>query len=668
MAVALSVAIEAIWEKSREEIARRIETLEETISAVLDGELDEDLRARAERDAHKLAGSLGMFGFPTGSALAREVEQTLATPEGPSLADVPRLAELVLALRDEFDARACAGTDEKAVNPAPEGISVLLVGADTALTERLWKEALGRNLRPRRAATSAEARRLATAETPDAVVLDVNFTKTGAADDLELLDDLSNREPPVPVVVLTGSEAFVDRVEAARRGARGFVARTRHARQVIDTVNETIARRDRADAKILTLDDDPAISSSLHALLTERGLDVSTIGDPLCLWDALQEKRPDLLILDLDMPGLNGIDLCRAVRADSRFGQLPVVFLTARTDPASVQRIFEAGADDYVSKPLIGPELVTRILNRLERVTLLRQFAERDTLTGAADRRASTAVFDDLMAMSDRYDQPLSLAILDLDAFKAVNDRLGHAAGDAVLQRLATVLIDAFRGEDVIGRWGGDEFVVGMYGMAREDGVQRLAEVLESFRCEEFTGRGGAVTRMSFTAGVAEYPADGRDLHELYQTADEALYIAKAAGRNRVLAAGAKPVTAGPNVVVVEDDQVLAGVLVDSLGTRGHRPRWIGDGQQAVTALTGPDPELRPELILLDVDLPGMDGLSVLRQLARDGVLDRSRVIMLTARAGETEVLEALELGAFDHVAKPFSVPVLMQRVRRALS
>ena len=87
-----------------------------------------------------------------------------------------------------------------------------------------------------------------------------------------------------------------------------------------------------------------------------------------------------------------------------------------------------------------------------------------------------------------------------------------------------------------------------------------------------------------------------------------------------------------------------------------------------MTALTGPDPELRPELILLDVDLPGLDGISVLRQLARDGVLDRSRVIMLTARAGETEVLEALELGAVDHVAKPFSVPVLMQRVRRALS
>lgn len=108
-------------------------------------------------------------------------------------------------------------------------------------------------------------------------------------------------------------------------------------------------------------------------------------------------------------------------------------------------------------------------------------------------------------------------------------------------------------------------------------------------------------------------------------------------------------------------------MLIESLETRGHRTRWLNDGQEAVAALSGAAPEISPSLLLLDVDLPGLDGLSVLRRLARDDVLSRTRVIMLTARAGEAEVVEALELGAFDHVAKPFSVPVLMQRVRRAL-
>ena len=121
------------------------------------------------------------------------------------------------------------------------------------------------------------------------------------------------------------------------------------------------------------------------------------------------------------------------------------------------------------------------------------------------------------------------------------------------------------------------------------------------------------------------------------------------------------------DVVVVEDDPALAEVLIDSLRTRGYRAHWIDDGQEAVGALAGTPPSVSTALVVLDVDLPGLDGISVLRQMVRDDVLDDTRVIMLTARSGEIEVLEALELGAIDHVAKPFSVPVLMQRIRRAL-
>ena len=663
----MPAAVEAVWQRSREQTAGRIETLEEAIGAMLDHSLSEDLRARAERDAHKLAGSLGMFGFPRGSEIARELEQALAAP-APSQAF--HLAELALALSAEIESRP-AGPEENGDGDAPpaDGRALLLVGPDPELIERLSAEALERNFRPRSAATSAGAHELLAMEPPDAAVFDVNFAEGGADEALKLIEDLTGREPPIPVVVLTGSEALLDRVEVSRRGGRGFVQRTRPAAQVIDAVSATMERSDSARFKLLAVDDDPAISDALEALLAPSGMAITTLNDPLRFWEVLAEVAPDLLVLDLDMPKLDGIDLCRAVRTDERFGQLPVLFLTGRTDADSVQRIFEAGADDYVNKPIVGPELVTRILNRLERIKLFRDLAERDGLTGVATRRRATAVLDDFLAMSDRFDQPVSFALFDLDHFKQLNDRLGHTAGDAALRRLGEMFMDAFRGEDVIGRWGGEEFVVGMYGMARDDGVQRIAEVLESLRREEFTSGEGASSRLSFSAGVAEYPRDGGDLHALYRAADDALYTAKAAGRNRVLPVGSKVGAAPecPDVVVVEDDPMLAGVLIDSLETRGYRTRWIDDGQEAVSALAGASPEVSPALIVLDVDLPGLDGLSVLRRLARDDVLRSTRVIMLTARSGEAEVLEALELGAYDHVAKPFSVPVLMQRIRRTL-
>ncbi len=122
-----------------------------------------------------------------------------------------------------------------------------------------------------------------------------------------------------------------------------------------------------------------------------------------------------------------------------------------------------------------------------------------------------------------------------------------------------------------------------------------------------------------------------------------------------------------PDVVVIDDDPILADLLTHALETRGYRVVCLGDGREALRRLTGPD-RMRARLILLDVDLPEVNGFDVLRQLRRDGVLATSKVIVLTVRSTEPEVLEALEQGAADHIAKPFSVPVLLQRVRRAIA
>jgi diguanylate cyclase (GGDEF)-like protein len=128
--------------------------------------------------------------------------------------------------------------------------------------------------------------------------------------------------------------------------------------------------------------------------------------------------------------------------------------------------------------------------------------------------------------------------VLDLDHFKQINDRYGHAAGDAVLCRLSSLLVREFRATDVVARWGGEEFVLGLYGLSCHHGVRRLTEFLEALRHEEFTGADGTRFQVTFSAGVAAYPANGADLQTLYRAADHTLYQAKATGRARVLSAG----------------------------------------------------------------------------------------------------------------------------------
>ncbi|MBW3571775.1 MAG: diguanylate cyclase, partial [Gemmatimonadetes bacterium] len=425
------------------------------------------------------------------------------------------------------------------------------------------------------------------------------------------------------------------------------------------------------EAVVLAVDDDPAVLLAVRAVLQPRGVRVDAVTEPERFWEALEASAPDAVLLDVDMPGVNGLELCRVLRNDPRWKSVSVVFLTSRTDPATVQEVFAAGADDFVGKPFVGPELGARIHNRLERVRMQRALAETDALTGVPNRRGSEEVLERFLRLAAEQGDPLAFGVADLDGFKGVNDRFGHAVGDAVLARVARLLQKRFRAEDVVARWGGEEFVVGMYGMDKSDGVQRLAEALEVLREEPFTAPDGTTFRVTCSAGVSEFDTDGRDLQSLYRAADAAMYAAKQAGRDRVLPAGWTPARReGPrsvDVLVVEADPAAARLVQHALETRGLRHEWVEDGERAVSLLTGSAPELQARVVLLNTDLPGVDGLQVLRRMARERMLDCTRVILLGGESQQAEVARAMELSAFDHVPRPFSVPVLLQRIRRAL-
>jgi diguanylate cyclase (GGDEF)-like protein len=143
-------------------------------------------------------------------------------------------------------------------------------------------------------------------------------------------------------------------------------------------------------------------------------------------------------------------------------------------------------------------------------------------------------MLNQLIRLASRIHQPFSFAMLDLDCFKQINDTHGHAVGDQVLRKLGTVMLKTFQGEDVVARWGGEEFAVGMFGMRQQDAVQRMAGMLDAFRKEAFTTPAGLGFHVTFSAGVAQYPEDGLELQSLYRAADKALYQAKKGGRNRV--------------------------------------------------------------------------------------------------------------------------------------
>lgn len=357
-------ALGELWPRARGTMLDRVGVLEQAGRAAADGRLIGPLRQRAADEAHRLAGALGTFGLPEGTRLARELETRYAGGTYLTAVDGAELTETAARLRAEIERRpatpAASAARPAAADPGPVADTVLVLTSDAALADVVREALAGGTVRVAAAADPQGA----PAPRPLAVLLDV------AAGDQEwrALTRVADRFPGVAVIVATERGELPDRLRAVQLGARGFLQKPLIAETVRDAVAAVLPAPGRARPRILCVDDDLQLLAAMTAVLEPRGIEVHTLDDPLHFWTRLGEVDPDLLVLDIEMPHVNGIELCRVVRADPRWRSLPVVFLTARSEPETIYRVFAAGADDFVAKPFVGPELVARIHNRLERV------------------------------------------------------------------------------------------------------------------------------------------------------------------------------------------------------------------------------------------------------------------------------------------------------------
>ena len=438
--------------------------------------------------------------------------------------------------------------DSASINFTPERIGqeesfaderplLLIVDSDRQLAAQLMTEAVNWGFRSAIATTLTEAKTKIEQDAPTVVLLDPDITHP-TTESLRLLAKLSHQTPAVPVLVLTSHDRLTDRLEVAQLGGHGFLHKPLPPAQVLKAIAQAVQRAEAAKQRVMVVDVDLQLLATLKGLLEPWGLGVTTLNDPQQFWKTLESCSPDLLILEMKMPSLSGVELCQIVRNDSRWSRLPIIFLTEHTDAAIVNQVFSLGADDFVSKPIVGPELVSRIINRLDRSKLLQNAAETDHLTKLSNRHKSTQDLKKYLQLAKQQNQLLCLAVLDLDKLKEINERHGYNTGDMVMRQWGQLLRQTFRQNAVVARWESDEFVIALFGTTKAEGTQRLTQLLKTLHHRQFVAPDQTQFQITFSAGIAQYPEDGTDLHSLYQAASKALHQSKVAGGACIFSAG----------------------------------------------------------------------------------------------------------------------------------
>lgn len=310
---------------------------------------------------------------------------------------------------------------------------------------------------------------------------------------------------------------------------------------------------DERSKRILVVDDHPDNIMVLRARLEARGYLVDSAEDGQEALDQIYASPPDLVLLDVMMPKIDGMEVARRMKSDRSLPFIPVIMQTALDSTESMVQGLDAGADDYISKPINFRELEARVKSLLRIQALQRELSERerqlseandqlltmsrtDALTGLDNRRHLGERLHEMWEHSNRLQEPLSIVMCDIDHFKRVNDEHGHQAGDAVLQRFAALLKADARVIDRVGRYGGEEFMLILPGTVLEAAVTFAERLRVAVEAHVFDLGNGETLCRTMSCGVAAWPhpliqnQDG-----LIRAADEALYVAKETGRNRVI-------------------------------------------------------------------------------------------------------------------------------------
>ena len=284
---------------------------------------------------------------------------------------------------------------------------------------------------------------------------------------------------------------------------------------------------------ILIVDDTETNIDILVDLLDDYDIRVAL--DGMSAIEIVNDERIDLILLDIMMPEMDGFEVCRRLKKDPNSNNIPIIFLTAKTDEDSIEKAYEVGGADYVTKPFRPRELLARVNKELKLQSMIQHLeyiSSRDAMTGIYNRRK----FFELSAyMFEEHKNNLFAVMIDIDKFKAVNDKYGHPIGDKVIKKVTEAISAHIHTEAIFGRLGGEEFAIVCVDKSDDKVMQDIEGVRALIQSLEVISDDGDVIKFTISNGISKIDGSTDNIDELLKRADNALYEAKGTGRNKVI-------------------------------------------------------------------------------------------------------------------------------------
>jgi two-component system, cell cycle response regulator len=432
---------------------------------------------------------------------------------------------------------------------------------------------------------------------------------------------------------------------------------------LIQSMESVMVTQDIEDrTTVLVIDDDPSITELLSMVLTSPGRVVLMAGTAKEAEKILEERRVSLILLDLILPDTDGRNFLVRLKERPSTAQVPVMVLSAKLGAQPKTECFALGADAYFEKPFEVETLSAAVSSWLHRLETDRRESRRDPLTGLPNRAAFREAFQRQSSLSTRRGEPLTVAILDLDRFKRINDTYGHSMGDEVLRATSRVIATALRKSDLLARWGGEEFVVLFPNTDVGGATSAMRKALQALNHERFAPAGKPVFQVSFSAGVSQVSGQ-LDVEESVAEADRLLYIAKSQGRNRIITAADDVQPKSESILLATPEETMVSIIKNRLNREGFVVTISDSAEKVMDEAT----RTAPSLCILDARLPGArSGQWVSRLKSIPGWV-RTPVLLLTSSDDGQQLDQDAGTGIDDYLVKPFTPMELLTRVRHLI-